>query len=145
MNAGDEVVDAKEEAENENIDDEAWEGSSQPVPGNKPNVESKKNKKLLILFPHTIVDPRAVVIHLLDASGEENVKHQDRNNGTHLWQTEQWWALSGLMLQHFGHLKITWGYSNKNLWWSMLSVDFGDYTKGTEPRRSGIQIFLGAQ
>jgi hypothetical protein len=50
-------------------------GSSQPVPGNKPNVESKKHKKLLILFPHTIVDPRAVVIHLLDASREEeNVK-----------------------------------------------------------------------
>jgi hypothetical protein len=39
-----------------------------PVPGYKPNVESKKDKKLLILFPHTIVDPRAVVIHLLDAS-----------------------------------------------------------------------------
>ena len=26
---------------------------------------------------------------------------------SHLWQTEQWWALSGLILQHFGHLKIT--------------------------------------
>ena len=26
----------------------------------------------------------------------------------HLWQTEQWCALSGLMLQHLGHLKITW-------------------------------------
>ena len=67
-----------------------WMYASQPVVGYQPNVESKKDKKLLILFPHTIVDPRAVVIHLLDASAEENIKHQDRNNGTYLWQTEQW-------------------------------------------------------
>ena len=70
MDAADEVVDAKKEAENENTDDgvRGWMRVSQPVPGYKPNVESKKHEKLLILFPDTIVDPRAVMIHLLDAS-----------------------------------------------------------------------------
>ena len=28
-------------------------------------------------------------------------------HAAHLWHTEQWCALSGLMLQHFGHLKMT--------------------------------------
>lgn len=34
----------------------------------------------------------------------------------YLWQTEQWWALSGLIEQHFWHLKITCPCCNPILW-----------------------------
>ena len=47
----------------------------------------------------------------------------------HLWQTEQWWALSGLMLQHLGHLKITWP-SLKPICWMYSFVAF---PRGTAP------------
>ena len=48
-----------------------------------------------------------------------------QTNAAHLWHTEQWCALSGLMLQHFGHLKIT----------SRIEIDFyfSLYKKGTGP------------
>ena len=52
VDAADEVVDAQEEA----------------VVGDKADIESKKDKKLLILLPHTVIHPGAVVVHLLDAS-----------------------------------------------------------------------------
>lgn len=32
------------------------------------------------------------------------------------WQTEQWCARSGLMLQHFGHLKNTWPSLKPSCW-----------------------------
>jgi len=50
MDAVDEVVHAKKET----------------VYGEKRNVECKKYKKLLVLLPDTVVDPGAVVVHLLD-------------------------------------------------------------------------------
>jgi len=50
MDAVDEVVEAKKET----------------VYGEKGNVESEKYKKLLVLLPYTVVDPGAVVVHLLD-------------------------------------------------------------------------------
>ena len=78
----------------------------------------------------------------------------------HLWQTEQWWALSGFMLQHLGHLKITipslnWDWMSAKLmdlwyifhtfyqstlktyilWWHCLS----------ELRRGHLASFLGGR
>lgn len=37
-----------------------------PVVGYEANVEGKKNEKLLVLLPNTVVDPGTVVIHLTD-------------------------------------------------------------------------------
>jgi len=34
--------------------------------GYEANVEGKKNEKLLVLLPNTVVDPGTVVIHLTD-------------------------------------------------------------------------------
>ena len=134
-----------------------------PVIGNKANVESKQDEKLLILkklvvntilrptegvidifcfllldlihiidpnlLSYAVVHPGTMMIHLFDAPWWWNwdVMNSRRGNSTynipkyfphiffvlsHLWQTEQWWALSGLILQHFGHLKITWTFED---------------------------------
>lgn len=45
---------------------------------------------------------------------------------THRLQTEQWWARSGLIEQHFGHLKMT-SPSRKPIIWmfSLVALPFG--------------------
>lgn len=92
---------------------------------------SEKNEESLILFSHTVVDPRTVMIHLPDASltntagRKETMMHGELTaiickypqlhcsclemfskayHEAHAEADLQWWALSGLMLQHFGHL-----------------------------------------
>eukprot|EP00092_Neocalanus_flemingeri_P092911 GFUD01118013.1.p2 GENE.GFUD01118013.1~~GFUD01118013.1.p2 ORF type:complete len:148 (-),score=27.27 GFUD01118013.1:102-545(-) len=52
MDAAYEMVDAEKET----------------VVGYQSNVKGKKNKKLLVLLPHTVVNPGAVMVHLLDTS-----------------------------------------------------------------------------
>jgi hypothetical protein len=37
------------------------------VVGYEPDVKSEKDEKFLILLPNTVVDPGAVVVHLLNA------------------------------------------------------------------------------
>lgn len=51
MDAGDEVMNTKE----------------QTVIGNKANVESKQDEKLLILLSYAVVHPGTMMIHLFDA------------------------------------------------------------------------------
>lgn len=44
----------------------------------------------------------------------------------HLWHTEQWWARSGLILQHFGHLKNTCPSLKPSCWiTSLVALPFG--------------------
>lgn len=47
----------------------------------------------------------------------------------HRWHTEQWCALSGLMLQHFGHLKNIWPSASPNC--SIISLVA--FPQGTAP------------
>lgn len=80
------------------------------------NTYSKKYEVFLIIFPYTIVNPWTVMIHFSDASAIATqynrilscyITNMNLIKLNYLWQTEQWWALSGLIEQHFGHLKIT--------------------------------------
>ena len=36
--------------------------------GDEANIEGEEHKEFLVVFPHTVVHPGAVVVHLLDTS-----------------------------------------------------------------------------
>ena len=40
--------------------------------GDEPDVEGEKDEILLVLLPHAVVDPGAVVVHLSDAPRHDN-------------------------------------------------------------------------
>lgn len=114
---------------------------------------SEQHKESLILLSYTVINPGTVVIHLLDASFtntahrrqkqlQKKKKHEEKekmelkakNEGKRTrWQTQvpecsdlQWCALSGLMLQHLGHLYMTSpGFNCKLSMYSFVALPFG--------------------
>ena len=90
------------------IGDEIFERWEHDIHAVQKCVAQKQKKEFLIVVAHTIVHPRAVMVHL-QKNRSKNMRFQsdyDRATlRTHVPHTEQWCALSGLIVAHFSQYR----------------------------------------